>query len=70
MARVNRHVKVTIDGPRSKIVHDFIVQCKVCLKMPVHRDQLRAQSSVTKKALSEDTDILTILMCRLAIDNG
>jgi len=32
MARVDGCVKVMIDGPWSKIVHDFVVQCEVCLK--------------------------------------
>jgi len=37
MARVNRHVKVTIDGPRSEVVHDFVVQYEVCLKTPTSK---------------------------------
>ena len=29
MAGVKRHVKVTLDGPRSEVVHDFVVQYEV-----------------------------------------
>ena len=32
MARVNGRFKVSIDGPRGKIVYDFAVQYEVCLK--------------------------------------
>jgi len=34
---VNRHVEVTIDGPRSEVVRDFVVQYAVCLKMPTFK---------------------------------
>jgi len=32
MPRVDGRLKVTIDGTWSKIVHDLVVQCEVCLK--------------------------------------
>ena len=34
---MNWHVKVTIDGPRSEVVHDFVVQYEVCLKTPTFK---------------------------------
>jgi len=37
MAGVKRHVKVTLDGPRSEVVHDFVVQYEVCLKTPTFK---------------------------------
>jgi len=37
MAGVKRHVKVTLDGPRSEVVHDLVVQYEVFLKTPTFR---------------------------------
>ena len=37
MAGVNRHVKVTIQEPRSEVVHDFVVQYEVGLKTPTFK---------------------------------
>ena len=54
MAGVKRPVKVTLDGPRSEVVHDFVVQYEVCLKTC-------KQAYVCRPSLTSQSSMITII---------